>query len=220
MTFTLPTTLTRTVFETTGILYGAKGSVSIDMKPFVKEVSVNGNPIFDPNTILQRLDVVGRFIRASINPLIYATSNRFENALKCFSEATKIPVLTRRFYAGTLSNPQMQYYRDCDVLIIPDPTNGLPVKIGDSLKWDRRAMAEASAMGIPVVAICNSDATLHDVDLCIPANNVGAKAIATVFFCLCHSILSDTDAKIPPLEAFETVVEDESLYSPKESEQL
>jgi len=220
MTFELPASLTEAVFEATGILFGKKGQVSKDMKPFVKEISLAGNPILDPKLVLDRLDVAGKFMRKSQSPVVYATDKRFENGIKSFHMATKVTTLQGRMYAGTLSNPLMKYYQECDVLLVADPTCGVPTKIGEPLKFERRAMDEAASQGIPVIAICNTDATLEGVDLCIPANNVGTKAIATVFYVLVWSYLRPKENPntviIPPLESFETVVPDESLLGADE----
>jgi small subunit ribosomal protein S2 len=220
MTLELPASLTQTVFETTGILFGVKGRVTEDMKPYVKEVSANGNPIFDSKLVLERLDVAGRMIRDHEFPVVYATDPRFKNALIGFNKATNRFTIEHRLRPGTLSNPQMKGYAECDLLLVADPTNGIPTKIGQPLMGDRRAMHEASSQGIPVIAICNSNATFADVDLAIPANNLGTKAIATVFYVLAYSVLRDLNAEVPPLETFETVMPDEeyeeSLNKPKE----
>lgn len=220
MTLELPASLTQTVFETTGILFGMKGRVTEDMKPYVKEVSANGNPIFDSKMVLERLDAAGRMIRSHEFPVVYATDKRFENALKNYRLATKSVTMSERLIPGTLSNPLMKGYVECDLLLVADPTNGVPTKIGQPLMGDRRAIYEASSQGIPVIAVCNSNATFADVDLAIPANNLGTKAIATVFYVLAYSVLRDLTAEVPPLEAFETVIEsdeyEEPLNKPKE----
>ena len=45
---------------------------------------------------------------------------------------------------------------------------------------DQQAVLEATRAGVPVIAICNSDNVTSKVDLVIPANNRGRKALATV----------------------------------------
>jgi ribosomal protein S2 len=58
-----------------------------------------------------------------------------------------------------------------------------------------------------------------DVDLAIPANTAGTKAIATVFYVLAFSVLRDLSAEVPPLETFETIMpkeDEESLNKSKE----
>lgn len=177
----------------TGIAFGIKGSVSRDMTSFVTEITPNGNPIMDINTVLSRLEIAGKFIaQAGSKPILYATDSRFENALKAFNSATLVPSIFKRFVPGTLTNTELKYYQDAGILIVSDPSNGVPTKIGQVPTGDARAIQEASTQGIPIVAICNTNASLKDVDFCIPANNVGPRAIATTFYLLARSILLAT----------------------------
>jgi small subunit ribosomal protein S2 len=70
-------------------------------------------------------------------------------------------------------------------------------------------------MGIPVIAVCDTDNVTDDVDLVIPGNNRGRKAIAAIFWLLARSTLAH--AGLLPLdqpmkysiEDFETKVEEE-----------
>jgi len=194
MSLILPKTLTEDALKATGIHIGIKGHVSKDMTPYITEIAPTGNPIMDVNKILERLDVVGKHISwtgkdSATKPLFYATDPRFANALKSFHDATRIPIVTHRLIAGSLTNTKIASYMDVDCLVVSDPTNGVPKKIGQAMMGVRRAMFEASSIGIPVIAVCNTNATFEDVDIAIPANNVGAKAIATVYYLLARSIL-------------------------------
>jgi small subunit ribosomal protein S2 len=194
MSLILPKMLTEDALRATGIHIGVKGGVTKDMAIYVSEVSPAGNPLMDINAILNKLDVVGKHISRhgqdpAMRPLFYATDPRFDNALKSFNAATLIPIVMHRLVAGSLTNSQIKSYVDADCLVVSDPTNGVPQKIGEAMRGDRRAMYEASSIGIPVIAICNTNATFEDVDIAIPANNVGAKAIATVYYLLARSIL-------------------------------
>src|SRR5208283_1263108 len=64
-----------------------------------------------------------------------------------------------------------------------------PKKENQPPTGDCRAMQEASKEGIPVVAICDTNATFNNVDFCIPANNYGVRSTATIFYLLARSIL-------------------------------
>jgi len=221
MSHILPKTLTEEPLKATGIHLGIRGRVTKDMERFVTGFAPSGNPIIDVNAILTRLDSGGKFIVKSENAVLYATDAKFVNALKSFHEATLIPVVYHRFMPGCLTNAQSKYYIDANVLIVSDPTNGIPKKIGEAIRGDRRAMKEAGDVGIPVIAICNTNATFEDVDFCIPANNAGAKAIATIFYLLARSIqlekgwikpeeeMIDYTTKKPlKIEDFETKIEE------------
>jgi len=232
MSHILPATLTEEPLKATGIHLGVRGRITRDMEKFVTGIAPSGNPIIDTNAILMRLDLGGKLIVKIGNAVLYATDAKFTNALKSFHAATLVPVVYHRFMPGALTNTQSKYYIDANVLIVADPTNGVPTKIDEPLRGDRRAMYEASGIGIPVVAICNTNATFEDVDFCIPANNTGAKAIATIFYLLARSIqlhkgwikpeeevIDYTTKKPLKIEDFETTIEEkeeeeaESLYS-------
>jgi small subunit ribosomal protein S2 len=234
MSHILPKTLTEEPLKATGIHLGIRGRVTKDMERFVTGFAPSGNPIIDVNAILTRLDSGGKFIVKSENAVLYATDAKFVNALKSFHEATLIPVVYHRFMPGCLTNAQSKYYIDANVLIVADPTNGIPTKIGQALRGDRRAIQEAGDAGIPVIAVCNTNATLEDVDFCIPANNAGAKAIATIFYLLARSIqlekgwikpeeevIDYTTKKPLKIEDFETKIEEpeedeeENVYKPR-----
>ena len=54
---------------------------------------------------------------------------------------------------------------------------------------DSQAIIEARQNGIPVVALCDTENLLSNVDLAIPVNNKGRKAIALVYWLLARQIL-------------------------------
>ena len=64
------------------------------------------------------------------------------------------------------------------VLILTDPEN------------EKNALKEAKKLGIPVVAICNSNADPTDIDYVIPANNYSIKSVYLLI-----GILSDAIAE-------------------------
>ncbi len=52
-------------------------------------------------------------------------------------------------------------------------------------------------MGIPVVALCSTDNDFCDVDLVIPTNNKGRRALAIVYWLLARQIMREK-GEIPP----------------------
>ncbi len=49
---------------------------------------------------------------------------------------------------------------------------------------DQQAVLESTRAGVPVIVIANSDNVTSLVDLVIPVNNRGRKALATVYWLL------------------------------------
>jgi len=74
---------------------------------------------------------------------------------------------------------------------------------------DEQALKEALNVGIPIVGICDANNETKYVDLVIPSNNKGRRALATVYWLLTREILkargqltSDDDFKMT-VEEFE-----------------
>ncbi len=82
-----------------------------------------------------------------------------------------------RFIPGTLTNPQYRNFMEPDVVIVTDP-------IGDS-----QAVKEAVDVGIPVIGMCDTNNMTVNIDLVIPTNNKGRKALALIYFLLAREIL-------------------------------
>ena len=93
---------------------------------------------------------------------------------------------------------------DPEILVITDPA------------IDNQAVDEASKMGIPVISLCDTDNVTAKIDLVIPANNRGRKALAAVFWLLARAILTHSGvlkADQPmkyPIEDFETKLIEET----------
>ena len=85
-----------------------------------------------------------------------------------------------------------------------------------------RDRIEATNAGIPVVGIANTDNLTSNIDLIIPANNRGRKALATTYWLLSREILiqkgelTESQAMKYEIDDFETkikeVVEDEEEF--------
>jgi small subunit ribosomal protein S2 len=85
--------------------------------------------------------------------------------------------LLGRFMPGTLTNPSLPYYIEPKLVVISDP------------EVDEQALIEATNAGIPVIGIANTDNITSKLDIIIPGNNRGRKALATIYWLLVRQIL-------------------------------
>ncbi len=92
-------------------------------------------------------------------------------------------VRTGRFIPGTLTNPDYAGYIEPDVVVVTDP-------IGDA-----QAVKEAITVGIPVIAMCDSNNQTSNVDLVVPTNNKGRRALSVVYWLLANETLDRRGAE-------------------------
>ncbi|MHA1929652.1 MAG: 30S ribosomal protein S2, partial [Candidatus Thorarchaeota archaeon] len=84
-------------------------------------------------------------------------------------------------------------YIEPELVIITDP------------RTDEQALTEAARIGVPVIALCDTDNVTTNVDLVIPSNNRGRKALALIYFLLAREVLRERGEVTPDSEvAFTT----------------
>ncbi len=149
------------------------------MAQFISRTRGDGLHIIDVEKTLSRIETAGRFIaRVDLSHVVVYSSREYGmTPVKKFAELTGAIALTERFMPGTFTNPLYPKHIDPDVVIVTDPT------------MDAQAVNEASKIGVPVVAVCDTDNLCENVDFVIPANNRGRKALAAVMWLLARSIL-------------------------------
>ena len=175
------------------------------MTPFIVRANPEGLYILDISKTLSRIDVAAKFIGRSTISRVAVTSAREygKTPVEKFCEFTGASGIFGRFMPGTFTNPSLPRYMEPEIVIVTDP------------QADQQAVIEATRAGVPVIAISNSDNVTSKVDLVIPANNRGRKALATVYWLLAREVLkkqgtikSDSDMKVS-IEDFETKLVEE-----------
>ena len=175
------------------------------MTPFIVRANPEGLYILDISKTLSRIDVAAKFIgRSSISKVAVTSAREYgKTPVEKFCELTGAAHILGRFMPGTFTNPSLPKYMEPEIVIVTDP------------QADQQAVIEATRAGVPVVAISNSDNVTSKVDLVIPANNRGRKALATVYWLLAREVLKkqgaiklDSEMKIP-IDEFETKLVEE-----------
>ncbi len=170
-----------------------------DMKKFIYRVRQDGLYVLDVRKTDERLRVAGKFLAKFDPESVLAVSVRLygQRPVKKFGEVTGARAIPGRFLPGTMTNPQVKNFLEPDVLIVTDP------------RADHQAMKEAIEIGIPIVALVDTENFLSYVDVAIPTNNKGRKALALIYWILAREVLfnrkeieSREDFKVP-LEEFE-----------------
>ncbi|NJE84943.1 30S ribosomal protein S2 [Thermococcus sp. CX2] len=168
-----------------------------DMKKFIYRVRQDGLYVLDVRKTDERLRIAGKFLAKFDPESILAVSVRLygQKPVKRFGEVTGARAIPGRFLPGTMTNPQVKNFFEPDVLIVTDP------------RADHQAMKEAIEIGIPIVALVDTENFLSYVDVAIPTNNKGRKALALIYWILAREILYNRK-EIESREDFKVPVED------------
>jgi len=150
------------------------------MEQFTTRPRPDGLHMIDYSKTLQRIDIAGKFIAftGAANPVVYTSKDYGKVPVEKFCELTGAIPVTGRFMPGTFTNPLYPGHIDAELVLVADPAS------------DAQAVVEAGSMGIPVIAICDTDNVTDDIDLVVPGNNRGRKALAAIFWLLARAVLS------------------------------
>jgi small subunit ribosomal protein S2 len=152
---------------------------SKDMKRFIYRVRGDGLYILDIRETDERIKTAAKFLSQFDPPkILVVTSRQYgQYPAKKFAETIGGTAATGRFIPGMLTNQNLNGYMEPEVVVVTDP-------IGDS-----QAINEAVQSGIPIVALCDTNNMTSYVDLVIPTNNKGRKALSMVYYLLTREIL-------------------------------
>jgi small subunit ribosomal protein S2 len=178
--------LSQDVMLSAGIHIGTRMKTK-DMDPFIYKVRPDGLFVLDVKKTDERIRITAKFLARFEPSKIAAVAARLygQTPVEKFCEVVGATPIIGRFVPGLLSNPLHPNRIEPSVVIVSDP------------KADVQAVKEASSVGIAVVALCSTDNDFSYVDLVIPTNNKGRRALAVIYWLLARQILRER-GEIPP----------------------
>ncbi len=184
------------VYLTSGVHIGTQQK-SADMKEFIFKVRTDGLYVLDVKKTDERLRVAAKFL-SRFDPqriLIVSARQYGQKPAKVFGKAIGAMVVAGRFVPGSLTNPILPKFVEPEILFVTDPAA------------DEQALKEALNVGIPIVGICDANNETKYVDLVIPSNNKGRRALATIYWLLTREVLK-AKGQLASDEDFKTTVEE------------
>jgi small subunit ribosomal protein S2 len=191
-----------------GVHIGSKFK-SGDMKKFIYKCRSDGLCVLDITALNERISTVAKML-SHYDPskvLIVAGRNYAQKPAKKLAEMIGAKSVIGRFIPGTLTNPGNENFVEPDVIFAADP----PV--------DGQAIRESIKARIPVISLCDTSNSLKNVDLVIPCNNKGKKALALIYWLIAREVLKDR-GMIKSDDEFTTTVEDFESKAEREEKDL
>jgi small subunit ribosomal protein S2 len=158
-----------------------------DILGFIYRVRPDGLFVLNVKKTDDRIRVAAKFLARFDPSKVVLVAGRLygRTPVSKFCEVTGATPIVGRFIPGLFSNPLYPNHIEPAVLVASDP------------QADTQAIREASEIGIPVVALCSTDNDFRNIDLVVPTNNKGRRALAVVYWLLARELMRER-GEIPP----------------------
>ena len=144
------------------------------MEKFIYKTRPDGLSVLNLQKIDERIKICANFLAQYAPEEIIVVSRR-ENgwkSVKMLSKLTGIRVFAGRYPPGILTNPNLDKFIEAKIVLVTD-------------SWpDRNVISDAMKIGIPVIALCDTNNQSNNIDLVVPCNNKGKKSLGLFFWIL------------------------------------
>ena len=154
---------------------------TVDMEKYIFRVRPDGLFILNIGDTNEKIRVASKFMARFDPSRVLAVSSRLygKTPVEKFAQLTKTVPIIGRFMPGLISNPLQPHHAEPQVVLVTDP------------RADWQAIKEATSVGVPVIALCDTDNVFSGVDFVIPVNNKGRRALAVVYWLLARQLLRE-----------------------------
>lgn len=161
-----------------GIHIGTKFKTKY-MANFIYKMRPDGLSVLNLKKIDERIRLAANLL-SHYEPEDILIVSRRENgwkALKKLHELTGIKVISGRYPPGILTNTNLKTFCEPKIIVVCDP-------------WtDKNAVQDAIKIGLPVIALCDTNNQSNNIDLVVPCNNKGKKSVGLIFYLVARIFL-------------------------------
>ena len=167
------------------------------MNSYIYRVRPDGLYVLDVRKADERIRMAAKILSKFDPKDVFIVSARQYGQLPVskFGDLTGARVSAGRFIPGTLTNPVFKGYIEPKIMVITDPI------------VDIQPLTESADVGIPTIGLCDTDNETANIDLVIPTNNRGRKALALIYWLLAREVLKER-GELAEGKEFEVPLED------------
>jgi len=156
-----------------GIHIGTKFKTKY-MDQFIYKTRPDGLSVLNLQKIDERLKITANLL-AQYAPEDILIVSRRENGwkpLRKLHKLTGINIFAGRYPPGITTNANLENFMEVKIIMVTDP-------------WpDRNAIKDALKIGVPIIALCDTNNQTNNIDLVLPCNNKGKKSLGLIFYIL------------------------------------
>jgi len=180
--------------------------ITPDMRPYVYKRRADGLAVFNTSLLDEKIrEAINFLIKFKPHEVIVVCKREAGwKPVNKFSELTGITAYTKKYPAGILTNTSLENFREAELLFICDP-------------WlDKNALDDAKRIGIPIMAICDTNNYTQGITKVIPGNNKSAKSIGMIFYLLSKAYIEAHKIPVKSQPIIQEFIEGwENLIPPK-----
>jgi len=149
------------------------------MQQFIYKVRSDSLSVLNVQKIDERIRSAAKLL-SQYEPKDILLVSRRENgwrAVEEFAKLTGIKYFTGRYPPGILTNPNLENFMEIKIAVVTDP---FP---------DKNLVDDSARMGIPIIALCDTNNEVRGIDLVVPCNNKGKKSLGLIFWIIAREYL-------------------------------
>ncbi|MFW6282814.1 MAG: 30S ribosomal protein S2 [Minisyncoccales bacterium] len=166
------------------------------MDNFIYKTRPDGLSVLNVQKIDERIKLAANLL-ANYEPheiLIVCRRETGWKAVELFSEITGTRYFAGRYPPGVLTNPSLKNFIEAKIVLVADA-------------WpDKNAVEDALKIGLPVIALCDTNNQTNNLDFVIPCNNKGKKSLGLIFYLLAK-LYSEKKGIVKPEDFKHTIAE-------------
>jgi len=151
------------------------------MEKFIYKTRPDGLSVLNLQQIDERIKICANFLAQYAPEEIIIVSRR-ENgwkSIRMLSKLTGIRVFAGRYPPGILTNTNLDKFIEAKIVLVTD-------------SWpDKNVINDAMKIGIPVIALCDTNNQSNNIDLVVPCNNKGKKSLGLLFWILTREYMKN-----------------------------